>query len=366
MKVIMILTNSFDPDLRVYKEAQYIASKGYEVEILCWDREGKYKNKPTEQLGNIKIVRFFEESKYGSGLKQIFKLLRFKKACKQYLKKENIQYEFLHCHDLDGMLVGCLINKKSDKIVFDMHEFYNSGNYAKIYFIVKRMLRIMQNKSYRIVYVNDKQTRSITERNKKKLVYLPNYPEESKFEKVNHISDNKLRVMYAGYVRHPIPMTNLIEAGKKLKNITISIHGSGDIVDELKQLAEGYTNIELTGPFTHDKISEFYANADLVYIVYNKGNQNDETALPTKFFEAIISGVPVIVSKDSLMEKTVKEFDIGYSVDGTNMDNIKQLLLEIENNRDILEQKRKNIEKIKNKFVWEDVVKNLDEIYGVN
>lgn len=366
MKVIMILTNSFDPDLRVYKEAQYIASKGYEVEILCWDREGKYKNKPTEQLGNIKIVRFFEESKYGSGLKQIFKLLRFKKACKQYLKKENIQYEFLHCHDLDGMLVGCLINKKSDKIVFDMHEFYNSGSYAKIYFIVKRMLRIMQNKSYRIVYVNDKQTRSITERNKKKLVYLPNYPEESKFEKVNHISDNKLRVMYAGYVRHPIPMTNLIEAGKKLKNITISIHGSGDIVDELKQLAEGYTNIELTGPFTHDKISEFYANADLVYIVYNKGNQNDETALPTKFFEAIISGVPVIVSKDSLMEKTVKEFDIGYSVDGTNMDNIKQLLLEIENNRDILEQKRKNIEKIKNKFVWEDVVKNLDEIYGVN
>ena len=366
MKVIMILTNSFDPDLRVYKEAQYIASKGYEVEILCWDREGKYKNKPTEQLGNIKIVRFFEESKYGSGLKQIFKLLRFKKACKQYLKKENIQYEFLHCHDLDGMLVGCLINKKSDKIVFDMHEFYNSGSYAKIYFIVKRMLRIMQNKSYRIVYVNDKQTRSITERNKKKLVYLPNYPEESKFEKVNHISDNKLRVMYAGYVRHPIPMTNLIEAGKKLKNITISIHGSGDIVDELKQLAEGYTNIELTGPFTHDKISEFYANADLVYIVYNKGNQNDETALPTKFFEAIISGVPVIVSKDSLMEKTVKEFDIGYSVDGTSIENVTQLLLEIENNRDILEQKRKNIEKIKNKFVWEDVVKNLDEIYGVN
>ena len=41
MKVIMILTNSFDPDLRVYKEAQYIASKGYEVEILCCDREGK-------------------------------------------------------------------------------------------------------------------------------------------------------------------------------------------------------------------------------------------------------------------------------------------------------------------------------------
>lgn len=363
MKVIMILTNSFDPDLRVYKEAQYITSKGYELEILCWDREGKYKDKPIEQLGNIKIVRFFEESKYGSGLKQIFKLLKFKKACKQYLKKENIQYEFLHCHDLDGMLVGCLISKKNDKMIFDMHEFYNSGSYAKIYFIVKRMLKIMQNKSYKIVYVNNEQVENITEKNKEKLIYLPNYPEESKFEKVEHISDSHLRVMYAGYVRHLIPMTNLIEVGKNLENVKISIHGSGDIVEELKKLAEGHKNIELTGAFTHEKISGFYANADLVYIVYNKGNQNDETALPTKFFEAIISGVPVIVSKNSLMEKTVKEFDIGYSVDGTNMENVKQLLLEIENNRDVLDQKRKNIEKIKNKFVWEDVVKNLDKVY---
>ena len=59
MKVIMILTNGFAPDLRVYKEAQYITSKGYEVEILCWDREAMFKKKPTEQYGNIKITRFF-------------------------------------------------------------------------------------------------------------------------------------------------------------------------------------------------------------------------------------------------------------------------------------------------------------------
>ena len=363
MKAIMILTNGFDPDLRVYKEAKYITSKGYELEILCWDRESKYKNKPIEILGNIKIVRFFNESKYRNGIKQIFKLLKFKKACKKYIKKEKIQYEFLHCHDLDGMLVGCLINKKNDKIVFDMHEFYNSGSYAKIYFIVKQMLKYMHNKSYKIIYINDKQIEKISKKNKEKLVYLPNYPEESKFEKIEHIPDNHLRIMYAGYVRHLIPMTNLIEAGKKLSHIKISIHGSGNIVENLKKMAEGHKNIEFTGAFTHDKISEFYANADLVYIVYNKGNQNDETALPTKFFEAIISGVPVIVSKNSFMEKTVKKFDIGYSVDGTSIESVTQLLLEIENNRDILEQKRRNIEKIKNKFLWEDVVKNLDEIY---
>ena len=73
--------------------------------------------------------------------------------------------------------------------------------------------------------------------------------------------------------------------------------------------------------------------------------------------------MPVIVSKDSLLEKTVKKYDIGFSVDGTNEKDIESLIKKIQDNREILEQKRKNIEKIKNKFVWEDVVKNLEEIY---
>ena len=136
MKVIMILTNGFAPDLRVYKEAQYITNKGYEVEILCWDRESIFKDKPTEQYGNIKIKRFFVDSKYGSGLKQIFKLLKFKKECKKHLKEENINCDYIHCHDLDGMLVGYLLHKKNSKLIFDMHEFYNSGSYAKIFFVV--------------------------------------------------------------------------------------------------------------------------------------------------------------------------------------------------------------------------------------
>ena len=62
-------------------------------------------------------------------------------------------------------------------------------------------------------------------------------------------------------------------------------------------------------------------------------------------------------------EKTVKKYDIGYSVDGTNLEEVEKLLIELQNNREILEQKRKNVEKIKSKFIWEDVVKNLDTIY---
>ena len=68
MKIIMVLTNGFFPDLRVYKEAKYLSKNGHDVEILCWDRDGRYKEKPVEQIEKIKIIRFCGNEKYGSGL----------------------------------------------------------------------------------------------------------------------------------------------------------------------------------------------------------------------------------------------------------------------------------------------------------
>lgn len=36
--IIEFLTNAYDPDVRVYKEAVYLVRRGFSVTILCWDR----------------------------------------------------------------------------------------------------------------------------------------------------------------------------------------------------------------------------------------------------------------------------------------------------------------------------------------
>ena len=40
-KILMLLSNAFDPDPRVHQEAVSLAQNGYDVQLLCWDREGK-------------------------------------------------------------------------------------------------------------------------------------------------------------------------------------------------------------------------------------------------------------------------------------------------------------------------------------
>ena len=129
-KVYMILTNGFDPDVRVYKEAKYLVEKNFDVTILCWDRRCEYIDKEEEILDGIKIKRFFIPSTPGTGLKQLIPYFKFMRSVKNCLK--NKEYNYLHCHDFDGIVVGMATKKKKKKqIIFDMHEIYNNYAYAK-------------------------------------------------------------------------------------------------------------------------------------------------------------------------------------------------------------------------------------------
>jgi len=42
MKILMILSNPFMVDPRVYKEAKALTEIGYEVTVIVWDRRGEY------------------------------------------------------------------------------------------------------------------------------------------------------------------------------------------------------------------------------------------------------------------------------------------------------------------------------------
>jgi len=85
-RVVMILTNLFRPDVRVLREAKYLVQKGFEVEILCWDRKNELIDKPIEFIDKIKITRFYPKSEPGTGLRQLKSYIMFILQCKKHLK----------------------------------------------------------------------------------------------------------------------------------------------------------------------------------------------------------------------------------------------------------------------------------------
>lgn len=357
----MILTNGFDPDLRVYKEAKYLISQGHEVEIICWDRQNKYKDKPTEIIDGINITRFFMPSQYGTGLKQLPQFFKFGKAVKKYLK--NKKYDVLHCHDLDGAIIGKKIKGKS-KLVFDMHEYYINKNSALYNKVLRYQVASIQNKADYIIYLNDKQKQDIAKKNIDKLIYLPNYPEAYKFADCTKTPSDKFRIGYAGYVRHLGPLQNLFTATKCLDQVQVDIYGASVLGNELEKLTENNANVKLYGEYNHNEIAKIYKNIDLLFCVYVAKNENDKNALPTKFYESIISETPIMVSKDTLMADFVNEKGNGYIVNGDDAENMEQFIKQIINDKNLYNEILQNIKAIKNDFKWETVVTNIDKIFN--
>lgn len=361
-KVKMILTNRFDPDVRVYKEAKYLLSKGFNVEILCWDRESEYKSRETEVVEGINIKRFYPYAKYGSGYKQIIPYIRFIKECKNYLRES--EYDYLHCHDLDGVIVGNHIKNSNSKLVFDMHEFYEvQGSKQKIRYIVRTIVNNMQTKSDAIIYVNKMQKDVMKKKNINKLIYIPNYPIADDFGDCEKSKSEKLRISYIGAVRQYNEMKNLMDGCTGLNNIKISIHGTGIAYKKLNDIKDNYENVDVTGVYHFSESSSLYSETDVLYAIYPMNTFQNRNAYPVKFFEAIITKTPIIVSKGSVLEKFIMENDIGFAVDGSNISEIRELISYINNNRQVLHEKTVNIEKIQFDFSWGEVVKNMDAIY---
>lgn len=77
------------------------------------------------------------------------------KNVKNYL--ENVNFDYLHCHDLDGIIAGWLMFRKDARLIFDMHEFYevNGRRRQKLKYLVRALVGFFQSKSDYIIHVNN-------------------------------------------------------------------------------------------------------------------------------------------------------------------------------------------------------------------
>lgn len=362
--VKMILTNRFDPDVRVYKEAKYLAAKGYDVEILCWDREHDYIDRENEEIEGIRIRRFYPYSRYGTGVKQLFAYCKFILECRKYLAHQT--YSYLHCHDLDGVIVGWLARKNTSSLIFDMHEFYeaNSAGIQKLRYVVRAVVSFFQNRCDHIIYVNDTQVGPMSQANRCKLVFLPNYPEAVVYQGCEKTESQMLRISYIGAVRQYSELKNLLDASSGMKGVEVHIHGAGVAYESLREIAPYYPNAYVTGRYHFNESARLYSETDVLYAIYPSSSEQYMTSYPVKFFEAIITKTPIIVGKDTVMAEFVESKDIGFVVDGDSVEQIRTLIQYIDNDREVLDRKTANLSKIQFDYSWEEVVTNLDRIYS--
>lgn len=372
-QILMLLSNGFEPDPRVYKEAKTLVKNNYDVTIWCLDRNQNLKKK--EEMNGIKILRFrVGKTISGNMLSMAKSLKRFKKIILKTFQKQR-NFVCVHCHDLDTAIIGMDIqNKFGTKFIFDCHDLY----YTQVHrddFIGKVAKKGLKNLELKVAKKADwlitategiggkekgLKEHFVTNRIKgSKITTIWNYPEKSfRGKRKSHKNFN---ISFIGSVRFLRGFELVFKALERIKdkNVRVQIVGSGVYLDKLKKLSEKYSvKTKFLGFKPYKEMPKIYSTTDLMITLYDKTNQNIKRAIAVKQFESLQYGIPTLVDKNTLHAEFVTKYKVGIPIS-----TVPELVRAIKYIKGNYSKYSKNINRIGKNYVWESQENKLLEIY---
>jgi glycosyltransferase involved in cell wall biosynthesis len=341
--IIMIRSNALNPYPRLEKSAQFL-SRDYEVKVLCWDR--KRETQKVERREGYTIYRCHLRADYGRGIRNIFNLCGW--IAYQFIWLLFHKFDIVHAYDFDTYLPALLVAKiKRKRIIYDICDFY-----AHMLVNVPNVLRklIWRADLYLIqfadalIIADDERRKQIDGCHPKRLITIYNAPPDyyARFSaKGNGSSDQDLFTLgYVGVLQRERGFDTLIEAVSESPQVRAIIggYGSTKYEAELREKINGTANIQLLGKVSpYEKTLEVLWESDALFALYDPDVPNHRFSSPNKVFEAMMLGKPIIVTKDTNMDRIVEKHGCGIIVtygDKEGLKNTIQRLKEMKRRRD--------------------------------
>lgn len=288
-----------------------------------------------------------------------------------------------HFHDPELMLTGMLLRLSGKKVLYDIHEnnrlnildkeylspFFKSVFYWSYFWFEKFAILFY----HQLVLALSEETYKQYYSEKKSTVVL-NFPLYiDKFSKYKSIKAN-IRFVYAGVVHPARGVITMIEFIARLneKGLNASLDLIGAIrpdgfFEEIQKLSKDYQladKVNLHGFVDAPDVSKYLAEADFGLVFLHPYLRYKE-ALPTKMFEYMQHGLPVITNDYPLYKKYVEETQTGICIDVEKLDEATNRILHLLDKPNSCQQMAKNgIELTQNRFNWSTQEAKLLELYA--
>jgi glycosyltransferase involved in cell wall biosynthesis len=357
-KVLMLLSNPFTNDPRVYKEAKTLVNNNYIVNVCCLDRDEDCKQ--YEIIDGIDVNRIKVGKIKSGNFRSVAKgLIKFYDAILKQ-SKISFDYDIIHCHDFDTMIVGCILKSKYNvPLIYDMHDMYSSffkNKFSKM--LVNKLDRYFYKKSSGMFIVNDDFFKVKGIENACTIYNVP-FKKGSKLKK-----DYYFDLFYAGGLNETRDMSYVYRLLRHTP-YTMKVAGTGPLVRDVIGWGFAIKNLDYVGKVSKEYVDTLTQRCKIVLALYDSKFENVKFSLPNKIFDGFKYGKPCIVSKGTTMEEFVNLYECGIAVE---YGNDKELLLALHKMNDVKEYERmsKNAFKYFKKFFnWDKMEYKLLESYKV-
>ena len=356
-------------DTRIFhKQCASLAKAGYQVSFVVKAKDAQSVGCTTQK--GVQVIQVPVDS--SSRLKRM--LFGAKAVYQKALEVDADIYEF---HDPELLPYGLKLAKKGKKVIFDSHEDYPTQIMEKEW--IPTFLRRMISSAYRayethvvkqldaVLFPCTKNGINIFENRAKQVVILSNAvmleemtPPQQEAQKSGDT------ICCTGSLTYQRGITHLIRAAHQagVKLIRAGQYSSEEYRRELEAMPE-YSCVEYLGYIGRQELAQVYARSSIgMSTILNVGQYASLDNFPTKVYEYMAAGLPVIVSDYPFMRRSVQQDDFGIAVDPDDVQAVAQAIRAILSDPQRAQQMGENgRQAVLQKYNWDIELKKLLELY---
>jgi len=288
-----------------------------------------------------------------------------------------IDPDVIHCFNLDAALPSILAAKLGKrKFVLDLCEPNYYGNWGKMYGflheIVSYLERSIARASDYVLVHNLYQVQKFRGFGVANLEQIGSYPNRCDVIENVSVSERTEDAIIGriGSIYHNNGVEELVDAFKILleKYPRVRLLLAGKVAPKYQATLDSLIapireHVDQTGAFSFSDMPRLYGQTDISVMLYVR-NEHFTNVTPTKFFDSMASGVPLVTSDIGGLREIVERHDCGVVVDETDTESVcaglERLILNPELRRTLAEN---GLRLATEKFNWEAQEARLLEIY---
>jgi glycosyltransferase involved in cell wall biosynthesis len=264
------------------------------------------------------------KGQYGSGIRNILKLICWSLYEFCWLLRNH--FDVVHACDFDSYFSALLAAKiKRKRVVYDICDFY-ADSVVNVPAPIRRMIArvdiALMKHADGVILADESRKGQISGAKLTRLVDIYNVPPDhyspSPRTSPGSFPEDTFTLGYVGVIQRERALSMLMDVVSGLSKVHLVIGGFGrrEYEEELRRKASALTNVAYLGRVApYDRTLDVLASSDALFAIYDPQVPNHRYSSPNKLFEAMMLGKPIIVSRNTGMDRIVERFACGICVD---------------------------------------------------